>query len=600
MFLLAWWSYPSCFTGALLLEAIQGLAPLASAWITKLLFDFLALGLQGYLVSWQNLVWLMALQVGLLVFIKFLLLADNYLSSELSRHLILKIQVTVYHKIHSLAGLAPFENPKTQDTIHMGTQGAHMGSGQMLSFITSMLNNSLTSVSFLGVLLVFNPWLALLVALAAIPQICVQINMGRQRFGLAYENTSKQRRVGYYGYLLSGIECAKELRLFSLGGYFLEAFRKLSEELQQTQRTQQLREIRWQAGLNLLANGVSSIAFVAVVMQAFRGHLSLGDVTLYTAAVSSVQGALSGIVYAFSSIHESALFFSRYTELMALPQPIAIPAEPRAVPALQQGIELRRVSFRYSPEHPWVLKDVSLTIPAGSCLALVGLNGAGKTTLVKLLTRMYDPLEGQILWDGVDIREFDPADLRQKMGAIFQDFVHYDLTAFENIALGDVSLLPSPEGRWGSSEARFGGEVERAAQKAGVHETITALPQGYDTVLSRWLAEEGQGADLSGGEWQKLALARLFMREKANLLILDEPTAALDAQAEYDVYSRFVDLVNGRTSLLISHRFSTVRMADAIAVLEDGRIVEYGSHDDLCAAGNGYARLYKMQAERYR
>jgi ATP-binding cassette subfamily B protein len=317
-------------------------------------------------------------------------------------------------------------------------------------------------------------------------------------------------------------------------------------------------------------------------------------VTLYTAAVASVQGALSGIVYAFGNIHESALFFSRYTELMALPQPITIPAEPQPAAPLRDALELRGVSFRYSANHPWVLKNVSLTIPAGSCLALVGLNGAGKTTLVKLLTRMYDPTEGQILWDGVDLREFDPAELRGRMGAIFQDFVHYDLTAYENIALGDVSLLPSPTRRWA------GGEVELAAQKAGIHKAITALPHGYDTVLSRWLAEEGQGADLSGGEWQKLALARLFVRESASLLILDEPTAALDAQAEYDVYSRFVDLVAGRTSLLISHRFSTVRMADAIAVLEDGRIVEYGSHAELIARGETYARLYNMQAERYR
>ncbi|MFZ6026956.1 MAG: ABC transporter ATP-binding protein [Chloroflexota bacterium] len=284
--------------------------------------------------------------------------------------------------------------------------------------------------------------------------------------------------------------------------------------------------------------------------------------------------------------------FADIAELMALPQPIAIPAEPRPAAPLRNALELRGVSFRYSTEHPWVLKDVSLTLPAGSCLALVGLNGAGKTTLVKLLTRMYDPVEGQILWDGVDIREFDPADLRCYMGAIFQDFVHYDLTAFENLALGDVERLQV--GRLNVEE------VEDAARKAGVHDALAALPHGYDTVLSRWLADEGQGADLSGGEWQKLALARLFMRENASLLILDEPTSALDAQAEYDVYNRFVDLVNGRTSLLISHRFSTVRMADAIAVLEDGRIVEYGSHDDLCAVGNTYARLYNIQAERYR
>jgi ATP-binding cassette subfamily B protein len=480
-----------------------------------------------------------------------------------------------------------------QDTIQLATQGAQMGPNQALGILTGLLQSIVTLVSFLGVLLAFSPLLAGLVALAALPQLYAQIKLGRQRFNLAYENSPRQRLSSYYNYLLSAVYFAKEMRLFNLGKYFIGTYEHLTQELNQTQRAQQLRELRWQSGLSLLSNLVSSGAFVVVILQAFAGKISLGDVTFYTSAVGSVQGALSGIVYAIANVNESALFFSRYLDLLALPQPIVVPADPRPAIPLKSDIELRNVSFRYSAEHPWVLRNIDLKFPAGKCLALVGLNGAGKTTLVKLLTRLYDPTEGQILWDGIDIREFDPVELRRHMGAIFQDFVHFDLTAFENIALGDVSKLNNGSKPLAEKLAR------EAARKAGIHDALEELPQGYNTILSRWLAEDGKGVDLSGGEWQKIALARMFMRD-ADLLILDEPTAALDVQAEYDIYSRFIELMSGKISLLISHRFSTVRMADTIAVLEDERIIEYGGHEELLTRAGTYAKLYNMQADRYR
>ena len=333
-------------------------------------------------------------------------------------------------------------------------------------------------------------------------------------------------------------------------------------------------------------NEDSSGALVVVVLQAFAGRISLGDVTLYISALASVQRALSGLISSFTDLNENVLFFTHYTDLLALPPLIPIANPTRPVPPLKRGIELRNVSFRYSEQHPYVLKDINLLLPNGKCLALVGLNGAGKTTLVKLLARLYDPSAGQILWDGIDIREFDPKELRQHMGAIFQDFVRYDLSAEENIGLGNIDEINNLP------------RIQKAAQEVGVHQMIEEMPLGYKTILSRWLVEEGTGVDLSGGQWQKIAIARMFMRE-ADFLILDEPTASLDAQAEYEIYSHFLNLIRGRTSMLISHRFSTVRIADVIAVLEDGKIVECGTHEELVTNGNTYAKLYTMQASQY-
>jgi len=593
MTILLWRSQPRQFLCLLLLDALQSLFPLASAWITKLLFDVLAKGLQGQVFSWNEVGGLLAIQAALTIISHLLQPATTYMNAEINRHLSIKVQMTIFDKLNSLAGLSPFEDPKIRDMIQMGAQGGQMGPSQALNTLTSLLRNTITLLSFLGVLTVFNTLLSSLVMLAALPQIYVHVKMGRQRFVIAEENLSKQRQAGYYSGVLSATQIVKELRLFNLGEFFLNRFRHLTEELNQIQRIQQKRELGWKFWLNMITTLVSSATFIVVVIQALQDRLSLGDVTLFSSAVSRVQSALAGIVLALTNVQESSLFFSRYNDLLALPQPIYISSSPCSTPPLASAIELCNVSFRYSDEHPWVLREINLTIPAGQCLALVGLNGAGKTTLVKLLTRMYDPCEGKILWDKIDIREFDPVVLRNHIGAIFQDFVHFDMTALENIVFGNVTKLNN--GGYHKAEEL----ARQAATKVGIHETIHALPKGYHTTLSRWLVDQGDGVDLSGGEWQKIALARLFVRD-ADFLILDEPTSALDAQAEHDVYNRFVELVKGRTSLLISHRFSTVRMADLIAVLDGGRITEFGSHHELMNLGGAYARLYKMQAERYR
>lgn len=588
---LAWQAYPVGFAGIIGIELLQGLIPVGTAWLTKLLFDLLANTLKTGAPTTlpTDLLWLLAAQAALSILAQLLMSLNRYLDGEAAKHITLSTRVLIYKRVNSLVGLAPFENPKIYDTIQLAEQGARYGTTQALRTLVNCMRSSVTIFALFGVLLSVNPLLAAGIGLSVLPQLFAQLHMGRQRFDLARHNSLKERRMQYFGHILAGAQFAKEVRLFGLADHFMGAFRGVWGEIHTSQRTQTRRELRLQSGLDLISNGVSALVFVAVVLQAFEGRLSLGDVTLYTSAFISVQAALISITRSFSSLGEGALFYSSFTDLLALTEPLALTDSVRPVQPLRAGIELRNVSFRYGEDGPWVLRNVHLYIPAGRCTAVVGLNGAGKTTLVKLLTRLYDPTEGEILWDGTDIRAFDPTDLRRHMSVVFQDFIRYELSVQQNVGLGDVNRMEGGE------------HVRRAATQAGVDEAIRKLPQDYDTILSRWLKEGSVGVDLSGGEWQKIAIARAFMRQgTADLLVLDEPTAALDAEAEQELYSRFVELMQGHTSLLISHRFSTIRMADLVVVLDNGAISEHGTHDELLLLSGSYAKLYNMQASQYR
>jgi len=585
---LAWKAQPLCFVSVVALQLLQGLLPLATAWLAKLFFDLLAQSLRGNVSAAlvQQLIVLLALQALVTLFSLLLTPVTKYVTAELTRRLTLRMKGAIYRKINSLQGLAYFEDPTFHDTIQMASSNAQYGPMQALNIFTMVLQSIMTLFAFLGVLISFSPWLTGMIAIALIPQCYVELKLSKQRYDVLLMNSPRERRASYYGQVLSMVQFAKEMRLFNLGEYFLRKFLSTTEEIYQTQRHQQRGELRWQLVLAVGAAAVSTTAFVVVVIQAFFGRLTLGDVALYISVVGSVQAALTALVFALSQASESVLFFRQYTDLMSLEPSLGQNTPPSQAPPLVDGITLRNISFRYSERHPWILRHVNLFLPAHCCLALVGLNGAGKTTLVKLLTRLYDPTEGKILWDGIDLREFDPQEVRRHMGAIFQDFSRYDLSVQENIGLGDVEQVENV------------GIVQQAATKAGIHGRIASLPQGYQSILSRWLAQKDEGVDFSGGEWQKVALARMFMRD-SEVLILDEPTAALDAEAEYALYQHFKELMQGHTCLLITHRFSTVRMADHIAVLEDGQITEYGTHAELLARQGTYAKLYSMQAESY-
>ncbi|HEY1354204.1 MAG TPA: ABC transporter ATP-binding protein [Ktedonobacteraceae bacterium] len=585
---LAWQADHLALPVLLATRCLQGLVPLAGAWLTKILFDLLARALRGpaSLSLARELFLLLAAQGAVTLLSQGIEPVQTYVHARLVRALTLLLRTRVYQKISSLQGLASFEDPAFHDSIQLAANNAQTGPLQALSIGTTLLQSGITLLSFLGVLLTLSPLLTAIVALAVVPQVLAQWKVSQQRFVTVLGTTAQARRASYYGQVLSWVTHAKEVRLFGVGDYFLHRFVATTQEIHQAQERQQRRELRWQAALSLFASLVSCGAFVFVALAAFAGRLSLGEVALYIGAVAATAGALCLLAGALARLHDSLLFFGQYTRLLALEDPLVPPALPCPPPPLTVGITLQDVSFRYSQQQPWVLRHVDLCIPAGRSLALVGLNGAGKTTLVKLLMRLYDPTQGRILWDGIDLRAFDPRALRQRLGAIFQDFSRYDLSVQENIGLGNIARVADDV------------LVHQAAQKAGLARRIATLPQGYQSMLSHWLAADGAGIDLSGGEWQRVALARMFMRE-TDLLILDEPTAALDAQAEDELSCHLRALVQGRTAVLITHRLSTVRLADHIAVLADGRIVEHGRHEELLALQGCYARLYRMQAERY-
>jgi ATP-binding cassette subfamily B protein len=407
------------------------------------------------------------------------------------------------------------------------------------------------------------------------------------------EVKAHQRHADYAYRMAVDSPAAKEIRLFGLGGYFRERMLSDRRKVDAARERMDIRTLRVQGALGVSAAVVSGAALVWAVWQAHLGRLSVGDVTMLVAAVAAVQGALGDFATKAAFTHEVVLMFQHLLYVLKAEPDLPVAAEPRPAGPLAEGVELRGVWFRYAEDQDWVLRGVDLTIPAGSATALVGLNGAGKSTLIKLLCRFYDPCRGQILWDGTDIRDMDPQDLRERMGAVFQDYMEYDLTAQENIGLGDLSAMDDIA------------KVQGAAVRAGVHDKLSSLPRGYGTLLSRVFFSETEkdnpdtGVVVSGGQWQRIAIARALLRDDRDFLILDEPSSGLDPEAEHEIHQALAAHRTGRTSLLITHRLGAVREADRIAVLQDGRITELGSHDELMTRSGVYAGLFRTQAANY-
>ncbi|GGN74792.1 multidrug ABC transporter permease [Actinoplanes lobatus] len=581
-------SAPAVVAGHLLVMVLESAVPVATAWLTKLVLDGLTraapTGTVLWLVAGLAVIGVLAGAAGS---------SGEYLRAELGRRAGRRAMDRLFAATERFTGLGRFEDPRFLDRLRLAQQGVD-SSPDFVTGVFGLGRASLTLIGFVGSLLVLSPVMTGVVLAAAVPMLVMEIRLSRRRAAVAWQVGPAERRELFYRTLLTSVDAAKEIRLFGSGRFLRQRMTAERSAVDAARRLMDLRTLRVEGTLAALAALVAGGGLVWAVLAATRGILTVGDVSMFVAAVVGVQGASRAMVSELATTHHSVLMFDHYRAVVQAGPDLPEPARPHPLPALRHGLRLRDVWFRYSDEHPWILRGVDLFVPYGATVALVGLNGAGKSTLVKLLCRLYDPQRGSITWDGVDLREVSQARLRDRISVVFQDHMNYDLTAAENIALGDIGALEDPS------------RIRAAAGRAGIHDTLTTLPRGYDTLLTRMFfegAEPGSGASgvvLSGGQWQRLALARALVRDRRDLMILDEPSSGLDPMAEHEVHERVRDHRAGATSLLISHRLNTVRRADLIVVLADGRIVEQGDHDTLMAAGGGYAALFRLQSEGYR
>lgn len=509
---------------------------------------------------------------------------SNLFSALQSNLLSNYISIRVIEKANTL-DLNYFENAQFYDKLENARREAGYRPGQMVGQVFGVLRSLITLVSVVGVLASLSVWLVVLVVAVSIPSLIYQVRYSGQFFNLFTGRAPEQRKLNYLSWLLTTDGPVKEMRIFGLHGTLLNRYRKLFEKFFRENRDLNVRKNWWQFLLGALGIVVSGLTYVYVVIAVIAGRITVGGLTLYYQAFQQSQSELTNVLSSLGGMYENSLFLSNLFEFMSFVPELPVRADPLPMPVvIHEGITLEHVSFKYPGTDKWVLEDISFTIHAGETVALVGANGAGKTTLVKILTRLYDPTEGRILIDGIDLKEFDPVEVRRRAGVIFQDYVKFQFTARENVAFGCIDAM--------DDQVR----IESAAEKAGAAGVIESLPEGYDTPLGRWFQD---GQELSIGQWQKIALARAFMRD-ADILVLDEPTSSLDVRSENEVFQSFHDLTAGKMAVLISHRFSSVRMADRIVVIEDGHVIEDGTHDYLLLAGGRYAELFNLQAASYR
>lgn len=571
---------------SLALLVVQGALPLVSLYLMKLVVDAVTSALEApdKAAAFGQVALLIGLTGGVTL-VSALARSLAGLVSEAQGQVVTDHVSDVLHAKSIEVDLEYYESAQYYDKLHRAQREAPFRAIRIVNGLVQVAQNGISLLAMAGLLVSLHWSIAAILFAAAVPGLLVRLRYADRTYRWQRRRTSTERQAWYFHWLLTGDMHAKEIRLFDLGSLFMHRFRDLRQQLRRekieiaTRRS--IAELVAQTSAILAVFG--SYAFIAY--RTVQGAITLGDLVMYYQAFQRGQSFLQQMLSGLAGLYEDNLFLSNLYEFLDLKPKVVQPSHPRPVPQpMQTGIAFDRVSFQYPTGSGKVLEDVSLTIRPGEVIALVGENGSGKTTLIKLLCRLYDPASGIITLDGVDLRQFETTALRREISVIFQDYAQYHLTARENIWFGNAALPPDEE------------RIVAAARHAGADEVITGLPRGYETILGKWFED---GEELSVGEWQKVALARAFLRD-AQIIVLDEPTSSLDAKAEYEVFKKFRHLAAGRTVILISHRFSTVRMADRIYVLEDGRIIENGSHDELVHLGGTYARLFETQAQYYR
>lgn len=572
--------------GLALLTLGGALLPATQAWVGKLIVDGVVASIQSAQDAEQVRKVFIYLLLELVLFL--LSAAFNHgrrlIQQLIQLQLANRIRGEIIGKALTL-DLAYFEDSDFYDRLQNARREGGYKPVELINDTFLIVQNMITLISFALLMLRFSPWLVIILLVTSIPAFIAETRYSERGFRLLTRRAPETRQVNYLSRLLTEDTAAKEIKLFNLGGTLLKRYTTLFDKFFEEDKSLALRRATAGFSLGLVATLGFYGSYAWIVWHTVQGKISLGDMTLYLAIFRQGQSTFQSILSAIGNIYENNLFMANFFEFLCLQPRMTFAGQRRRLQVpLRGGIEFRELGFRYPASDEWALRGVNLIIRPGEKIALVGHNGAGKTTLIKLLSRLYDPTEGSILIDGIDIRDLDPLELQQRIGVIFQDFVRYHLPVRENIGFGQIDAM---------------GDVERiaaAARKSGAQAVVEELPQGYETMLGRWFQD---GHELSLGQWQKIALARAFMRD-AEILVLDEPTASVDARTEYEIFQNFKTLTEGKMAILISHRFSTVRMADRIAVIQEGRIAELGTHEELLRRGGIYAELFGMQAEGYR
>lgn len=581
-FLLVWQTNKLLTTGNIFFRLLKSGLPLLMLYIGKEIIDEVIRLMDHKSDSHQYLWILVGAELALTILSDLLNRCISLFDSLLGDLVANKTSVDLVHHAAKL-DLYQFENPVFYDKLERARRQT-AGRTVLLSQTLAQIQDVITLLS-LGIgLVVFNPWLILILIVAVIPSFLGETHFNERTYSLTRSWTPERRELDYLRYLGSSAETAKEVKVFGLENYLANRFKSLSDEYFLANRKIAISRAGWGYLLSALGTLAYYFAYVFVLMQTLSGIITIGTMTFLSGSFQRMHGMLQSIMSRFSGIAENALYLQDLFDFFEIQPTILANENGKTIPVpILEGITFENVGFKYPDTELWALRNLSFSIKPGEKLALVGENGAGKTTLVKLLACLYKPSEGRILIDGIDLLDYQLSDLRANIGIIFQDYIRYEMTVSDNIAVGDINHFEDEIA------------IENAANMSMAHEVVAQLPNKFQQVLGKRFKD---GTELSGGQWQKIALARAYMRN-AQLIVLDEPTSALDARAEHEVFKRFTGLIEGKMAVLISHRFSTVRMADRILFLEKGRLIEYGSHAELLNFDGKYAELFQLQAQGY-